>query len=964
MNPFRRCLRLCIILSIVGVVVNAVLLWFIPDLTTSAGVLWSPDENVFDVFVPCDVNGCVEYLHRLPPSLWEAIRLHKMRIVLVVAGGRDALQKIVTSISSNVAVMLFDQSVPEFRPPVLKEVLMLRTFAWAADMPGIFVKLDFDAVFSPSALMSLVQTIPATRDDIYHGRPVTSCECNHRELPCAHPRALTYCSGFMYVSTRATLRRISPERFAMVKNGTRLCLSSDWTVGSIMRSEVALSCQPLVHPDSRQEEYSGYTWPLDQNGRKHTVRLPICQQIGSPGGIHDAHTISYPFFLTPSTTRPCVVAHPGKSAQDFQFMWNMLRDGADRTLPEDIRSYRECMSAIMILSLPAQFDSRQVIRMTWGAAARSYGMQLWFLVGKSNVLSISDAVLHENATFGDLLVFDVEEEYSHIAFKVGRGLLWLSKHSMCQFIVKTDMDTYIRPYQLVKSIEEVLASQPSELILMGHIWDGRKSGRPNVVKDPNNPWFINYTGDYYPPWASGYAFALSMSLARLVAPMYVRTAIGTAEDLWIGLMVEKLQETGHDVSIIHSRHFAYESECSDRTVADNPVMTNQPYNIMQRHEAHIRNRFCQLGPRKFMAGRSYAPNVGVHLPTLVSGNVNNRFLTISIAPWRRSEENDVFAFADARQEEFGISKESSKLLQKHYSTLRRLCSNCDVAVYRCVPCLDGWIAVQALNRTSGLPLFRQDILLGEDSQFGERIIEVPLFDVGVPHGCLPDRLLSFAQRLAGYFRPSWRLITTFSSCVGSEREELSSAEHLADWIAKGSGLNRSQVLVIGIPSFSRSLARNAIHRAARRDAILCVLDVDMVVQPAFLDRAAMFVHQNRTVYFPVVFSEFDPEMVRKATESFNKRPALDHQGKWRPYCHGNYAIHGDDAQQFWFDDSLREWGGENDAFFRQVRETRNIVRLQDDAIRHTWHPKNCTSVHSHVRKSCQAATVPFTQIQA
>ena len=97
------------------------------------------------------------------------------------------------------------------------------------------------------------------------------------------------------------------------------CQSSDLSVGFLFNKHLNLHRKPLKHPTKPKKfKHPGQTWPIGRNNKKHTARLPLCQQIGSAGGVHDRKTVSVPFFVDSIWRKECVVCYPVKKRADVQ----------------------------------------------------------------------------------------------------------------------------------------------------------------------------------------------------------------------------------------------------------------------------------------------------------------------------------------------------------------------------------------------------------------------------------------------------------------------------------------------------------------------------------------------------------------------------------------------------------------------------------------------------------------------
>ncbi|KAI4460260.1 chondroitin synthase [Holotrichia oblita] len=98
-----------------------------------------------------------------------------------------------------------------------------------------------------------------------------------------------------------------------------------------------------------------------------------------------------------------------------------------------------------------------------------------------------------------------------------------------------------------------------------------------------------------------------------------------------------------------------------------------------------------------------------------------------------------------------------------------------------------------------------------------------------------------------------------------------------------------------------------------KDVLLFMCDVDVVFSARFLDRCRWNTKPGKKVYYPVVFSLYNPHVV----SDFLK-------------------VRG-------FDEDIVGWGGEDVMLYRKyVRSNMKVIRATDPGIFHIWHPKVCS----------------------
>jgi len=786
----------------------------------------APGDPGWDIFVPCAPATCVRHARDTPRSLWRELATFRFRIVYVVSGDPEDVF-VPPGVSRSSFVVLSTRTGAEEYPPTNKEMGLLRYFAsHAARASSLLIHADHDVVFVPERVAGLLRGLDANRNDLYVGRPTSSCECANlpSSASCTYDTAIHACSGFFYVTNRATLSRLSSESFRPALNGSRECRSSDLSLGFLMNQELGLTCEALRDPRVRASSYPGLTYPLTRDGRRPAERLPLCQQRGSPGGVHVARTVTVPWFLDAHHRRDCAVLHPAKLSSDVQYVWNVLGQGGDDAAGIDVVSQtaasRECVLAVFLPVRPIHFDRRQHIRVTWGKNARALGVRVRFVLGEPepehDLRLLRAALEFENATHGDLVHSAHVEGYYDLAWKTLESLEDFARVGDCDYFAKVDPDTYFRPYHALKMLEllEVREADADAEFYVGHVWDAKGSGyAPNVVHDASNAWFLGYDGDYYPPYASGYAYVMSARLAYRVLPCLRERVRTGAEDVQTGLCVHRVKSSEH-TRIVHAPEMAYDADCDEATVADNAVAAPAPYNVHQRHEAHIRDDFCALGRRAFRAsGRAYEINVDMFDASVASPRAKDAYVGLVVPPW------DILDAQHAPELfEFGAVPKS-----------RRRAFGSKAAAFRCVSCLENWYLVIRGGVEHAVVVGARDA-----SEFGVRRALDRRIDLGVVGTLLcssSERVAAFSARLKT-LGDARVVIATVGSC---------SARDLRRDVVAASGIAESDVVVMSVENVAR--AHPALLAAAREDAVL-IVGSDLQIESwdrAFLDRMDAFV---------------------------------------------------------------------------------------------------------------------------
>jgi Chondroitin N-acetylgalactosaminyltransferase len=340
-----------------------------------------------------------------------------------------------------------------------------------------------------------------------------------------------------------------------------------------------------------------------------------------------------------------------------------------------------------------------------------------------------------------------------------------------------------------------------------------------------------------------------------------------------------------------------------------------------------------------------------------------------LAPWTKlprgqnvSKTTRSFVLADIAKVDIEFGVPMTSLDQKHLKMIReqleaRLCLRSDkrsisyhatrkckrnVEILQCVTCTeqDGmWYSAVSQTGAAFGQIQKQSITVdtGDDANqimrlyfpnYNDGPFMYEQLDIAVPIAGQDDKLRRFAARL----RPSIRqfrsgmygskitirlLVTRFSFDDPSpgDNERL---EAFRQNLTEMAGLTSLEDEVVFVPvstnssEFNRAKAINALHQIAHHDdnSVLAVIDVDLSVGPKFLRNALAFPFPQAAAYFPIMFSEFNPDAVKVVDQFFpsmKKYKFSDHHGHWRKFSYGMYVIAGSDAPRLTMDESFVGW---------------------------------------------------------
>ncbi len=181
-------------------------------------------------------------------------------------------------------------------------------------------------------------------------------------------------------------------------------------------------------------------------------------------------------------------------------------------------------------SAPQNMAQRAMIRETWANKAYhgNSSMEVFFATGLADNPGVQRSLEEESDVHRDILQEDYKDNYLALAHKGVGSLKWiLNKCHNTKFILKTDDDTFVNAFSLLKHLRDLnCTGQSSDIFLCRLMPDNEIIRRGKSVGSSKV-----YTQDRYPPFCSGVAFVLSMDVAEVLYEASYHTPLTFEDDV-------------------------------------------------------------------------------------------------------------------------------------------------------------------------------------------------------------------------------------------------------------------------------------------------------------------------------------------------------------------------------------------------------------------------------------------------
>ncbi|KAK0087704.1 hypothetical protein PV325_000275 [Microctonus aethiopoides] len=171
--------------------------------------------------------------------------------------------------------------------------------------------------------------------------------------------------------------------------------------------------------------------------------------------------------------------------------------------------------------------------------------------------------------------------------------------------------------------------------------------------------------------------------------------------------------------------------------------------------------------------------------------------------------------------------------------------------------------------------------------------------------------------------------------------------------------NANIQIIFGIGDFSRAKALDLGVTNSKDNDLMLFIDVDIAFTSEALERVRLNTVINRKIYFPIVFSQYDPEFINDNSNTRDIFVINELTGYWRQFGFGIVSLYKCDYLTVGgFDVSINGWGKEDVDFFEKtVKSNLEIFRAPDKHLIHVYHKVVCDEKLSSAQMSmCKSTT--------
>jgi chondroitin sulfate synthase len=178
-------------------------------------------------------------------------------------------------------------------------------------------------------------------------------------------------------------------------------------------------------------------------------------------------------------------------------------------------------------------------------------------------------------------------------------------------------------------------------------------------------------------------------------------------------------------------------------------------------------------------------------------------------------------------------------------------------------------------------------------------------------------------------------------------ERMSTISDFIKNFLKTSSSSRIHLVEVENGNFTRGYARSYGASRFNDTDLLFFIDLDMIFTKELFPRIRHHTIFNKQVYFPIIFSQYDPQYweIKQNQTSFSSFYLRDGVGYWRQYGFGMLGIYKADLGQVGnWNVEISGWGKEDVEIYDKLVQSPslNVFRTVDNSLMHIFHTKECS----------------------
>uniref|UniRef100_A0A915DSX4 Hexosyltransferase n=1 Tax=Ditylenchus dipsaci TaxID=166011 RepID=A0A915DSX4_9BILA len=194
---------------------------------------------------------------------------------------------------------------------------------------------------------------------------------------------------------------------------------------------------------------------------------------------------------------------------------------------------------VFVSTRTTSFAIREGIRNSY-AKNLAEGIAFRFVIGQADNIETIHQILEEQEKFGDLILYDVHDNYEMLYFKTYSALLWQQTFcSNVKFVMKLDDDVIIDLQRLQYWIDKKMEPLHRE-------HERTESGSVNFRMHPRrnikSPWYVsteNFSDSLFPPYTSGAMCLFSNEAVAAILEQTPNASAFSVEDaLFMGVLAK------------------------------------------------------------------------------------------------------------------------------------------------------------------------------------------------------------------------------------------------------------------------------------------------------------------------------------------------------------------------------------------------------------------------------------------